>query len=54
MFMVMLLDQIKKLRIRNSTVTINDVGLRSLKNWKMNRDKKIIFLVTVLLMGEVI
>ena len=30
----------KKLRIRNSTVTINDVGLRSLKNWKMNRDKK--------------
>ena len=30
----------KKKRIRNSTVTINDVGLRSLKNWETNKNKK--------------
>jgi len=30
----------KKERLRNSKVTINDVGLRSLKNWEENKDKK--------------
>lgn len=30
----------KKIRLKNSTVTINDVGLRSIFNWKENKDKK--------------
>jgi hypothetical protein len=30
----------KKKRLKNSSVTINDVGLRSLKNWGPNKHKK--------------
>ena len=30
----------KKDRLKNSTVTINDVGLRAIYNWKENNDKK--------------
>ena len=30
----------KKKRLNNSTVTINDVGLRSIFDWKSNNDKK--------------
>lgn len=35
-------NQIKE-RLRNSIVTINDVGLRSINDWKKNSKKKIIF-----------
>ena len=35
-------NQIKK-RLKNSTVTINDVGLRTIFDWKKNKKKKIIF-----------
>lgn len=34
----------KKSRFKNSIVTINDLGLRSIYNWKNNKDKKIVFL----------
>tara|TARA_A100001011_G_scaffold212071_1_gene220277 strand:- start:1582 stop:2493 length:912 start_codon:yes stop_codon:yes gene_type:complete len=34
----------KKNRFKNSTVTINDFGLRSIYNWKNNKEKKIVFL----------
>lgn len=34
----------KKIRLKGSTVTINDVGLRSTINWKNNLQNKIIFL----------
>ena len=34
----------KKIRIKDSIVTINDVGLRSNSNWKNNNKDKIIFL----------
>ena len=30
----------KRERLKNSTITINDVGLRSLNNWESNKDKK--------------
>lgn len=30
----------KKNRLKNSTVTINDIGLRTIYNWKENEDKK--------------
>ena len=30
----------KKIRLNGSTITINDVGLRSTINWKNNKDKK--------------
>ena len=36
-------NQIKN-RFKNAKVTINDVGLRSLENWKKNDSKKIVFL----------
>ena len=34
----------KKMRLKNSLVTINDVGLRTTINWKNNENKKIIFI----------
>ena len=34
----------KKERLKNSTVTINDIGLRTTKNWKGNKQEKIIFI----------
>ena len=34
----------KKERLKKSIVTINDVGLRSLENWKKNNKKKILFI----------
>lgn len=37
------IDQ-KKNRFKNSTVTINDLGLRSIYSWKNNKEKKIVFL----------
>ena len=37
------IDQ-KKNRFKNSIVTINDLGLRSIYNWKNNKEKKIVFL----------
>ena len=33
----------KKIRFKNSRITINDVGLRSIYNWKNNEKNKIIF-----------
>ena len=47
--MDMLQRLIKKQRFKKSTVTINDVGLRSVHSWKNNVNKKIIFLEIVLL-----
>ena len=36
----------KKSRIKNAEVTINDVGLRSLFDWKNSKEEKILFMAT--------